>query len=135
MYRPASVKDPETGKSVRGRGGRTVKDPTKKGRAWRSMRPHTVADTVDDAVAVLERLAREHGAAVACHGDVPRLEIRPMPKKVAEWPVTTHAYAVVPGPVTPKERKGFEQEWVAAQAREAARNGDVPALTMSPTAA
>ena len=134
VYRPASVKDPVTGKSVRGRDGRTVKDPTKKGRAWRSLRPYTVTTTFADAVAVLERLAREH--SIADITDVAYLEVRPMPKKVTEWPITTHAYAIVPGPVAAKERAGFDKEWLDAQAKEASRTGgEVPVLTMSPTAA
>lgn len=118
VCRPASFKDPATGKSSRGRNGRTIKDPTKKGRAWRSIRPYAVTDTVVEAIAILDRLAREHGIRVAVDGDMPRLEVRLMPRKVTEWPVTTHAYVVVPGQVKVKERKGFEQEWVAAQARE-----------------
>lgn len=132
IYRPGSVKDPVTGKSVRGRDGRTVKDPTKKGRAWRSVRPHTVTDTFTAAVAVLERLAHEH--SVADIAAVAYLEIRPMPKKVTEWPVTTHAFAVVPGTVVAKERDAFDKEWLAAQAQEAARYGDVLVLTMSSSA-
>jgi hypothetical protein len=45
VYRTASVKDPITGKSIRGRNGRTVKNPPERGDAWRSIRPCYTART------------------------------------------------------------------------------------------
>lgn len=64
VYRAASVKDPTTGKSVRGRDGRTIKNPRKKGDTWRSIRPHTVASTSEAGLAALRRLAAAHETVV-----------------------------------------------------------------------
>ncbi|MEU4770309.1 hypothetical protein AB0H12_44580 [Actinosynnema sp. NPDC023794] len=125
VYRPASVRDPVTGKSLRGRDGRTVKDPTTKGRAWRSIRPHTVTGTRAEAVEALQQLAREYDTTVWTRsGGAPRLEIRVLPKKVREWPVTTHEFAVVPGLVAAKQRRGFDKEYDDARRREARRGGE-----------
>jgi hypothetical protein len=107
VYRPASVKDPATGKSVRGRDGWTVQDPTMKGDTWRSIRAHTVAAARDEGLAVLAQLAIEHDTVVWTGFDqVLRVDVRAMPTQPRQWPITTHEYALVPGTIQAKEHNG-----------------------------
>lgn len=132
VYRPGSVKDPVTGKSVRGRKGRTVKDPAKKGDTWRSIRTYAVTSTRDEGMAVLARLAIEHDTVVWTGSDqVPRVDVRLVPTRPREWPITTHEYALVPGAIQAKEHNGFDQEWDAAREREAVRGGGVTPLPLA----
>jgi hypothetical protein len=132
VYRAASVKDPATGKSVRGRDGRTVKDPARKGDTWRSIRPHTVTSTRDEGLAVLAGLADTHDTAVWTGIDqVPRVDVRVVPARPREWPLTTHEYALLPGVLHAKAHAGFEREWRAARDREKARGGDVTPLPLA----
>jgi hypothetical protein len=132
VYRPASVKDPATGKSLRGRDGRTVKDPARKGATWRSIRPHTVTSTRDDGLAALAQLADAHDTRVWTGADhVPRVDVRVLPHRPREWPLTTHEYALLPGTIRVKEHAGLDREWRAARGREAVRAGGVTPLPLA----
>lgn len=132
VYRPASVKDPATGKSLRGRDGRTVKDPTRKGDTWRSIRPHAVTPTRDDGLAALGQLAEAHDTLVWTTADqVPRVDVRVLPDRPREWPLTTHEYALLPGTIRAKEHAGFDREWRAARGRETVRGGGVTPLPLA----
>ena len=132
VYRPASVKDPATGKSRPGRDGRTVKDPARKGDTWRSIHPHTVTSTRDDGLAELHRLARAHDTVVWAGPDgVSRVDVRVLPDRPREWPLTTHEYALMPGTICVKQHAGFDHEWDAARAREAVLGGGVTPLPLA----
>jgi hypothetical protein len=132
VYRAASVKDPTTGKSIRGRDGRTIKNPRKKGDTWRSIRPHTVASTGEAGLAALRRLAAAHDTVVWSEGDqIPRVDVRVLPNRPREWPLTTHEYALLPGEIHAKEHHGFDREWRAARSREAVRGGGLTPLPLA----
>jgi hypothetical protein len=132
VYRAASVKDPATGKSLRGRDGRTVKDPTRKGETWRSIRAHAVTPTRRQGMAVLTRLARAHDTVVWTGPDrVSRVDVRILPDRPREWPLTTYEYALLPGTIRAKEHRGFDREWHAARAREVVRGGGVAPLPLA----
>ncbi|TDV43707.1 hypothetical protein [Actinophytocola oryzae] len=132
VYRPASIKDPTTGKSQRGRDGRTVKDPTRKGDTWRSIRPHVVTDTREDGLAALTQLAHVHDTLVWTEADqVPRVDVRVLPNRPREWPITTHEYALMPGVIDAKEHAGFDREWRAARSREVVRGGGATPLPLA----
>ncbi len=132
VYRAASVKDPETGKSLRGRDGRTVKDPARKGDTWRSIRPHVTTSTRDEGLVALERLAAVHDTVVWTEGDqIPRVDVRVLPDRPREWPLTTYEYALLPGAIRAKEHAGFDREWRTALAREAIRGGGATPLPLA----
>ena len=132
VYRAASVKNPATGKSLRGRDGRTIKDPARKGDTWRSIRPHTVTTTHDDGLAVLTRLAAAYDTVVWTGPDlVSRVDVRIVPDRPREWPLSTHEYTLMPGTVTAKEHAGFDREWGAARDRETVRGGGVTPLPLA----
>jgi hypothetical protein len=131
VYRAASIKDPATGKSRRGSDGRTVKDPARKGDTWRSIRRHTVTSTRDDGLAVLSWLADAHDTVVWTGPDgVSRVDVRALPDRPREWPLTTHEYALMPGTIWVKQHAGFDREWDAARGREAVRGGGVTPLPL-----
>jgi hypothetical protein len=132
VYRAASVKDPATGQSLRGRDGRTVKDPARKGDTWRSIGAHAVTPTRRQGMAVLTQLATAHDTVVWTGPDhVPRVDVRVLPDRPREWPLTTHEYALVPGTIRAKQHRGFDREWRAARAREAVRGGGVTPLPLA----
>lgn len=132
VYRAASVKDPTTGRSLRGRDGRTVKDPARKGDTWRSIRPHIVTSTRDDGLTALEGLAAVHDTVVWTEGNqIPRVDVRVLPSRPREWPLTTHEFALLPGAIRAKEHAGFDREWLAARARESVRGGGVTPLPLA----
>jgi hypothetical protein len=132
VYRAASVKDPETGKSVRGRDGRTVKDPARKGDTWRSIRPHATTSSRDEGLVALDHLAAAHDTVVWTEGDqIPRVDLRVLPVRPREWPLTTHEYALLPGAIRAKEHAGFDREWLTALAREAVRGGGATPLPLA----
>jgi hypothetical protein len=132
VYRAASVKDPATGESLRGPDGRTVKDPTRKGDTWRSIRAHAVAPTRNRGLEVLTQLANAHDTVVWTGPDqVPRVDVRVLPDRPREWPLTTHEYALVPGTIRAKQHRGFDREWRAARAHEVVRGGGVTPLPLA----
>ena len=132
VYRAASVKDPATGKSLRGRDGRTVKDPARKGDTWRSIRPHAVTSTREDGLVALIQLAHAHETVVWTEADqISRVDVRVLPGRPREWPLTTHEYALMPGTIRAKEHAGFDREWRMARSREAIRGGGVTPLPLA----
>jgi hypothetical protein len=131
VYRAASVKDPVTGKSIRGRNGRTVKNPRERGDTWRSIRPHRAVGTREEALALLTQIADGHDTAVWTGFDrVPRAEVRVMPDHVRQWPITTHEFSIVAGPVAAKQRDSFDDEWDDARRQERARGGGISPLPL-----
>lgn len=127
VYRPASVKDPVSGKSIPGPDGRTVKDPTKKGDTWRSLRPCTTRHTRSEALAALHLIAEQYDATVVTGRDgVPRLTVRAVPNTVYRWPITTHEFSLVPGLAAAKQRGSFDKEWNRARRQEAGRAEEIP---------
>jgi hypothetical protein len=49
---------------------------------------------------VLEQIAEVYeGALWAWSGNLSRVEVRILPEEAREWPITTHEYVLVPGPV------------------------------------
>jgi hypothetical protein len=132
VYRAASVKDPSTGKSIRGRSGRTVKNPHERGDTWRSIRPCYTARTRDQALAMLAQIAEAYDTAVWTGVDrVPRAEVRVMPDHVLQWPITTYEFALVASPVNTKQRASFEAEWTEAGRQECARGGGITPLPLA----
>ncbi|MFL6122123.1 hypothetical protein [Actinophytocola sp.] len=132
VYRAASVKEPTTGKSIRGRNGRTVKNPHERGDTWRSIRPCYTAHTREQALAILTHIAAAYDTAVWTGSDrVPRAEVRIMPDQVLQWPITTHEFALVAGPVNTKQRAAFEAEWADAGRQEYARGGGITPLPLA----
>lgn len=129
VYRAASAKDPDTGASIRGRNGRTLKNPEERGDSWRSIRPCATLGTRQAALATLAQIADAYDAAVWTGTDgVPRIEIRVMPRHVRQWPITIHEFAL----------SSFEDEWnealIGKAAEVAASAASAGALTVRPIA-
>jgi hypothetical protein len=62
---------------------------------------------------------------------VPRAEVRIMPNQVLQWPITTHEFALVAGPVNAKQRDSFEAEWEQGLRQEYVRGGGITPLPLA----
>ncbi len=109
-----------------------MKDLARRCDTWRSIHPHTVTSTRDDGLAELRRLARAHDTVLWTGADgVSRVDVRVLPDRPREWPLTTHEHALTPGTIRAKAHAGFDREWDAARAREIVRGGGVTPLPLA----
>lgn len=54
-----------------------------------------------------------------------------MPNQVLQWPITTHEFALVAGPVNAKQRDSFEAEWEQGLRQEYVRGGGITPLPLA----
>jgi hypothetical protein len=129
VYRAASVKDPSTGKSIRGRNGRTVKNPHERGDTWRSIRLCYTTGTRDQALAMLTQIADAHDTAVWTACPAPRSASCPTRCSSGRSPPTSSLSS--PAQSNTKQRGSFEAEWDEACREEEARGGGITVLPLA----